>query len=102
ESISHFDPSDLEASVLEEPSARDDPRYVPARGILDGIELFDAEFFGINPKEAQTLDPQQRLFLEAAWEALERAGYDPAATSGSVGVFAGMSNNSYFAANLKE
>jgi acyl transferase domain-containing protein/glutamate-1-semialdehyde aminotransferase len=102
ESISHFEPRELETSVLEDSSAREDPRYVPARGILDGIELFDAEFFGINPKEAQTLDPQQRLFLEAAWEALERAGYDPAATGGSVGVFAGMSNNSYFAANLKE
>ena len=83
-------------------ATRNDPRYVPARGILEGIELFDAEFFGINPKEAQILDPQQRLFLEAAWEALERAGYEPGVTGGSVGVFAGMSNNSYFAANLKE
>jgi acyl transferase domain-containing protein/glutamate-1-semialdehyde aminotransferase len=102
ESISRFDRHDLEASVLEDPGARDQPGYVPARGVLDGVDLFDADFFGINPKEAQILDPQQRLFLEAAWEALERAGYDPATAGGSVGVFAGMSNNSYFAANLKE
>ena len=102
ESISRFDKGELESPIFEDPAARDQANFVPARGVLDGIEMFDAEFFGINPKEAQVLDPQQRLFLEAAWEALERAGYDPAATGGAVGVFAGMGNNSYFAANLKE
>src|SRR6187549_2232692 len=59
ESISRFDKSELEPSVLEDPGARDQAGYVPARGILDDIEMFDAEFFGINPKEAQILDPQQ-------------------------------------------
>src|SRR5262249_14729729 len=73
-----------------------DPSYVPARGILDDAELFDASFFGILPKEAEVMDPQQRVFLESAWAALEDAGYDPQAYRGSIGVFAGMSNNSYF------
>ena len=101
ESISRFDSCELESSVLEDPATRANPEYVPARGVLEGVDLFDAEFFGINPREAQILDPQQRLFLEASWEVLERAGYDPDATSGTVGVFAGMSNNSYFAVNLE-
>jgi acyl transferase domain-containing protein/glutamate-1-semialdehyde aminotransferase len=101
ESISRFDKDELEPSMLEDPGARDRAGYVPVRGVLDDIEMFDAEFFGINPKEAQILDPQQRLFLEAAWEALERSGYEPATTGGTVGVFAGMGNNTYFAANLK-
>jgi len=101
ESISRFEPGALEASAVENPDDVNDPRYVPARGILEGVDLFDAEFFGVNPREADVLDPQQRLFLEAAWEALEHAGYDPRATNGSIGVFAGMSNNTYFPANIQ-
>ena len=54
-----------------------DPRYVKAASTLDGIDLFDAAFFGYSPREAELIDPQQRLFLECAWEALEHAGYDP-------------------------
>ena len=56
------------------------PRYVRAGAVLDGIELFDAGFFGIPPREAELLDPQQRLFLESAWAALEAAGCDPSGT----------------------
>src|SRR5438874_12646255 len=85
ESISRFAPHELEPSPSEDPAVRSDPRYVPARGIVDGVELFDAAFFGITPKEAQILDPQQRLFLEAAWEALEQAGYAPGTHRGTVG-----------------
>jgi acyl transferase domain-containing protein/acyl carrier protein len=70
-------------------------RYVPARGVIDGRELFDASFFGISPREAELTDPQQRLLLECAWEAFENAGYDPERPSGSVGVFAGVGMNSY-------
>ena len=61
----------------------EDARYVKAAAMLDGIELFDAGFFGYTPREAELIDPQQRLFLECAWEALEHAGYDPAAYAGS-------------------
>ncbi|MGH9764407.1 MAG: beta-ketoacyl synthase N-terminal-like domain-containing protein, partial [Blastocatellia bacterium] len=55
--------------------------YVGAAGVLDDIEMFDAEFFGVNPREARILDPQHRLFLECAWAALENAGYPPGAGS---------------------
>src|SRR5687767_13419109 len=54
------------------------PGYVPRAGALDGIELFDARFFGYSPREAELMDPQQRLFLEESWTALEDAGIDPA------------------------
>lgn len=100
ETISHFRAEELEAASPEDMAARANPAYVRARGILDDIEMFDAGFFGINPKEAEILDPQQRVFLETAWEALEDAGYDPQKFSGPVGIFAGSSNNYYYLQNL--
>jgi acyl transferase domain-containing protein len=72
-----------------------DGRYVPARGMLTDIELFDASFFGFSPREAEVTDPQHRLFLECAWTALENAGYDPGRHGGLIGVYAGASTNSY-------
>ncbi|HKV12529.1 MAG TPA: type I polyketide synthase, partial [Thermoanaerobaculia bacterium] len=71
------------------------PDYVRAAPVLDGVDLFDAAFFGFNPREAEALDPQQRLFLECAWECLEAAGYDPARYTGRIGVFAGSRWPSY-------
>ena len=71
------------------------PRYVKATSVLDGVDLFDAGFFGYAPREAELLDPQHRLFLECAWEALERAGYDPKRYPGLIGVYAGASTNGY-------
>ena len=59
-----------------------DPDYVKSGAVIDGIDRFDAEFFGINPREAQIIDPQQRLFLEHAWHALEDAGCDPEPRAG--------------------
>ena len=75
----------------------DEPRpgYVPRAGVLDGIELFDARFFGYSPREAELMDPQQRLFLEESWKALEDAGIDPARPPGRIGVFAGTGLSSY-------
>ena len=65
-------------------------------GYMDGIASFDHEFFGISPLEAQNMDPQQRIMLEVAWEALEDAGLAPSALRGEpVGVFVGSSNNDY-------
>jgi acyl transferase domain-containing protein len=69
--------------------------YVKAAAILDGIDLFDADFFGFTPREAEILDPQQRLFLECAWQALENAGYNPDEDNGAIGAFAGSSMNTY-------
>ena len=58
------------------PALLRDPSYVKAGAVLEDVELFDAPFFGYTPREAEVMDPQQRLFLESAWEALEDAGYD--------------------------
>ena len=102
ETITHFSVDELEPADAEEIAARSDPAYVAARGILEDVDKFDAGFFGITPREAQVLDPQQRLFLEAAWEALEDAGHDPRSFPGAIGVYAGASNNTYFARNLIE
>ncbi len=76
------------------------PLYVKARALLDGVELFDSAFFGFTPREAEVLDPQHRLFLECAWEALETAGYDPDRVSGRVAVFGGAGSGSYLLHNL--
>ncbi|WP_327072304.1 acyltransferase domain-containing protein [Kitasatospora purpeofusca] len=73
----------------------DDPAYVPARGMLAGTELFDAGFFGIPPREADLMDPQHRLLLETAWEALESGGLITDRPPGRVGVFAGSGFNYY-------
>ncbi|MBD0739899.1 type I polyketide synthase, partial [Streptomyces sp. CBMA29] len=78
----------------------DDPAYVKAGAVIDGIDRFDADFFGINPKEAQILDPQHRLFLEHSWHALEDAGCDPASFDGSIGVFAGCAISTYLTRNV--
>ncbi|HEU4322645.1 MAG TPA: beta-ketoacyl synthase N-terminal-like domain-containing protein [Roseiflexaceae bacterium] len=76
------------------------PNYVKAGMVLDGVEEFDAGFFGYNPSEAALLDPQQRLFMEHAWEALERAGYTPQRYQGLIGLYAGVAWNTYLLSNL--
>ncbi len=96
--ITQFSLDMLDASVPE--SARQDPTYVRARGVIDDVECFDNAFFGISAREAEIMDPQHRLFLELAWECLERAGYAPDRTAGSVGVFGGIYGPSYLQRNL--
>lgn len=77
-----------------------DPRYVRRAAPLDGIEMFDAAFFGFSPREAELTDPQHRLFLECCWEAIEQAGYQPNAVPGAVGVFGGCGISTYLLNNL--
>ncbi len=96
ESISFFSDAELIESGLDPSALRSQGHYVPARGILQDAEFFDAAFFGIHPKEAEILDPQQRVFLEACWEALERAGHAPGRVKGSVGIYAGATFNTYY------
>jgi amino acid adenylation domain-containing protein len=98
ESIRRFAPDELDPSIAA--AHRADPAYVAARGVLDGVELFDAAFFGITPLEAQLLDPQHRHFLEMSWHALEHAGYVPETAPGPIGIFGGMYNATYFQRHL--
>ncbi len=98
DSISRFEDGELEDAFTAQERACMD--FVPARAILDAVDLFDADFFGMYPREAALTDPQHRVFLECAWEALESAGYDPAAYPGAIGVFAGCSMNTYFLNNV--
>jgi len=71
------------------------PQYVKRAAPLEEIDLFDAAFFGFTPREAELMDPQQRVFLEIAWQALEHAGYDPARVGEPIGVFAGGKMGTY-------
>ncbi len=99
DTISRFEADDgAEGSGLDGP--RDGERYVRARGVLQGIEDFDAEFFEVNPVEAAQLDPQHRVFLEVAWEALEAAGYAHDRHQQMVSVYAGSFPNTYLHHNL--
>lgn len=94
ESITFFSEEELlEAGV--DPEQLKHPAYVKARPILEDIELFDAAFFGYSPREAELLDPQHRLFLECAWQALENAGYDPQRYKGLIGMFGGSNVSTY-------
>ena len=94
ESIARFEDDEILAAGVDG-ATLEDPAFVKAGGVLPDVDLFDAAFFGINPREAQVLDPQQRLLLECAWECLEHAGYDPAACPGLVGVYTGAAMSSY-------
>ena len=71
------------------------PGYVNASPVLDGFDQFDADFFGFSARDAALTDPQHRLFLETAWQALEDAAYDPGRFSGAIGVFGGCELSSY-------
>ena len=97
-SISKWSVDEIDPSVPAE--LRNDPYYVKARGVIADADKFDHAFFGVNPKVAALMDPQQRVFLECAWAALEDAAYDPAQFAGLIGVYAGMGNNTYFTRNV--
>ncbi|MEN1925277.1 non-ribosomal peptide synthetase/type I polyketide synthase [Luteimonas qiangzhengi] len=92
--VTRFSADELDPAVPD--ALRADPAYVPARGVFDDFDCFDAAFFGISHREAELMDPQQRVFLELCWECIERAGHVPDATGAPVGVFAGMYNASYY------
>jgi acyl transferase domain-containing protein len=99
ESISVFTDEELIAAGID-PAIIDDANYVKAGGVLEDIELFDAGFFDFTPKEAEMTDPQHRLFLECANEALENAGYDSTRCKRRIGIYAGASFNNYLSFNL--
>lgn len=92
---------DEEALAAGESAVRlQHPNYVGRTADVADMELFDAEFFGLSPKEAAIMDPQHRKFLECAWEAMEAAGRTPNTLAGPIGVFAGCGMGSYFYFNI--
>lgn len=99
ESITQFSEEELRAAG-EDPALLRSPNYVKASAVLRGVEWFDADFFGFSPREAALTDPQHRIFLECAWEALENAGYDPDQYHGRIGVFAGAGVHCFYAQNI--
>jgi acyl transferase domain-containing protein len=100
DSVSSFTEDELEYSVATKEAIEQGQKFIRARGVLDGVDMFDAEFFGMYPKEAQIIDPQHRLFLECAWEALESAGHASETYPGLIGVYAGLAMNTYFLHNI--
>jgi acyl transferase domain-containing protein len=82
------------------PEVLKNPDYVRAKGEVAAVDLFDADFFGINPREAEVTDPQHRMLLECAWEALEHAGYDSSKFEGRIGMYAGKSMDYYLLLNV--
>ena len=89
ETVQRFDPESLIAAGADPRRVRR-PEFVPAEGVLDDADHFDAAFFSYSDADAALMDPQQRLFLECAHEALENASWDPARFPGRIGVFGGM------------
>jgi len=98
ESVTFFSDEELSEAGVNS-TILTDPNYVKAAPLLEDPELFDPVFFGISPREAKFMDPQHRLFLECAWEALEHAGYDPENFDRPIGVYGGSSLNTYFLFN---
>jgi amino acid adenylation domain-containing protein len=98
ESIHFFSDEELDPSIPD--VLKHNPNYVKARGIIDNPAGFDPAFFGINPKLASLMDPQQRIFLEISWEALEQSGHIPQKYDGAIGVFSGCRFNTYYSNNV--
>jgi phthiocerol/phenolphthiocerol synthesis type-I polyketide synthase E len=94
ESISILSQEEMRASGIPDSISRL-PGYVNASPMLDGIDQFDAQFFGFSARDASLTDPQHRLFLETAWEVLEDSGYDPETFPGPIGVFGGSEMSTY-------
>lgn len=100
EGIRHFALGEIDPSIPD--SIRSRPNFVPAHGVLEDVERFDAAYFGISAREATMLDPQQRLMLELSVSALEHAAIDPSRTDARIGVYAGTGNNAYAPALRQE
>ncbi|MFT5797161.1 MAG: phthiocerol/phenolphthiocerol synthesis type-I polyketide synthase E [Candidatus Azotimanducaceae bacterium] len=99
DTITHFSHEDLVANGVSE-QLLNNPNFVPAKGVCEAADCFDAEFFGISPHEAKLMDPQQRVFLECAWAAFEDAGYKSDQIDGPVGVFGGSILSTYLLRNI--
>ena len=94
EAIRTFSDDELREAGVD-PALLADPMYVKAAPCIDGVEDFDAAFFGFTPREAEILDPQQRALLECAYRALEDAGRARIDRLGDIGIYVGVSSSSY-------
>ncbi len=99
ESITFFTEDELRAAGVD-PEHIGQPGYVGAKGVLEQADCFDAGFFGFSPRDAAITDPQQRVYLECAWSAMEDAGYESRDYPGAIGVFAGSILSIYLVSNL--
>jgi acyl transferase domain-containing protein len=99
ESIRVLTDEELTAAGVSDQRRRD-PHFVGVDASLDDIKGFDATLQGFSPRDAAIMDPQHRHFIEVSWEALERAGYDPARYDGAIGIFAGSGHNAYMPYHL--
>jgi acyl transferase domain-containing protein/acyl carrier protein len=94
ECVTHFSIEELVAAGVPPPVVSN-PRYVRSKGLLDDPLCFDAALFGFSPREAEIIDPQQRVFLEICLSALEDAGCDPDRFPGAIGIYGGQSMGTY-------
>lgn len=99
ESVTFYTDDELRAAGVDESLLRH-PNYVKSGAPLDGMALFDANFFGFGPRDAAIMDPQHRNFIEIAWTSLEHAGYDAERFAGAIGIFGGSGHNAYMPYNL--
>lgn len=93
EGIEFFNSDSMHVSVDRD--VLKNSNYILATGEYSDCDLFDASFFGMTPREAELMDPQQRKFLELSYEALELAGINTKSYQGEIGIFAGSANNTY-------
>jgi acyl transferase domain-containing protein/acyl carrier protein len=96
EAVTPFTDEEVQACGVD-PSIYKLPNYVKSGAVLDDIDMFDATFFGYSARDAEITDPQQRLFLECAWECIENAGYNAESYPGLIGVFGGLDWSTYLA-----
>lgn len=101
ETVATLDEATLRQNEIDYDALKDDPDYVPRAGILDDVEQWDNGFFRCNARQAALMDPQHRLWLECAWDALEDGCLDPARFGGNVGVYLGIgTRGNYLMANI--
>jgi len=101
ETVETIDEQTLLANVLDYEAIKGDAELVRRAGVLEGVEDWDHTFFGVSPRQASLMDPQHRLWLECAWDALEDGCLDPSRFAGNVGVFTGIgTRGNYLMANI--
>ncbi len=101
QSISFMSEEELEIQGISSEIIRR-PEYVKAKGLLEGVEYFDASFFEYSPKEAELMDPQLRILHECTWEAIENSGYNPENYTKPIGVYLGASPNYHWLNSLSK